>query len=72
MPIPKPPHPAQLHRQMVGLVQAGRTPTQLAAEFDCSAQSSSTAARRASRTGWRKPPPTMASPSAARTCWAQR
>ena len=42
MPIPKPPYPAEFRRQMVELVQAGRTPTQLAREFNCSAQSIST------------------------------
>lgn len=42
MPTPKPPYPAEFRRQMVELVQAGRTPTQLAREFDCSAQSIST------------------------------
>ena len=42
MPIPKPPYPAEFRRQMVELVQAGRSPTQLAPEFDCSAQSIST------------------------------
>jgi transposase len=42
MPIPKPPYPAEFRRQMVELVQAGRTPTQLAREFDRSAQSIST------------------------------
>ena len=42
MPIPKPPYPAEFRRQMVELVQAGRSPTQLAREFDCSAQSIST------------------------------
>lgn len=39
MPIPKPSYPAEFRRRMFELVQAGRTPTQLAAEFDCSAQS---------------------------------
>ncbi len=42
MPIPKPPYPAEFRRQMVELVQAGRTPSQLAREFSCSAQSIST------------------------------
>ena len=39
MPIPKPPYPAEFRRQMVELVQAGRTPSQLAREFGCTAQS---------------------------------
>lgn len=42
MPIPKPPYPAQFRQQMVELVQAGRTPSQLAREFNVSAQSIST------------------------------
>ena len=42
MPIPKPPYPAEFRRQMVELVQAGRKPTQLAREFNVSAQSIST------------------------------
>jgi transposase len=42
MPIPKPPYPAEFRRRMVELVQAGRTPAQLAREFDCSARSIST------------------------------
>ena len=42
MPIPKPPYPAEFRRQMVELVQSGRTPAQLAREFNCSAQSIST------------------------------
>ena len=42
MPIPKPPYPAEFRRQMVELVRAGRTPTQLAREFSCRAQSIST------------------------------
>ena len=39
MPASKPPYPAEFRRQMVELVQAGRTPSQLAREFGCSAQS---------------------------------
>lgn len=42
MPIPKPPYPGEFRRQMVELVQAGRTPAQLAREFNCSAQSIAT------------------------------
>ncbi len=38
MPL-KPPYPAEFRQQMVELVEAGRTPAQLAREFDCSAQS---------------------------------
>ena len=39
MPTPKPPYPAEFRQQMVELVRAGRSPTQLAREFDCSATS---------------------------------
>lgn len=42
MPAPKPPYPAGFRRRMVDLVQAGREPTQLAREFNVSAQSIST------------------------------
>ena len=42
MPIPKPPYPAEFRQQMVERVQAGRTPAQLAREFDCSARRIST------------------------------
>ncbi len=42
MPTPKPPYPEQFRQQMVELVQAGRTPAQLAREFNVSAQSIST------------------------------
>ena len=42
MPIPKPAYPAEFRQQMVELVLAGRTPAQLAREFNCSAQSIST------------------------------
>ena len=39
MPTPKPPYPAEFRRQMVELVRAGRSATQLAREFDCSSTS---------------------------------
>ena len=39
MPTPKPPYPAEFRQQMVELVHAGRTPAQLAREFDVTAQS---------------------------------
>ena len=39
MPTPKPPYPTEFRRQMVELVHAGRTPAQLAREFDVTAQS---------------------------------
>ena len=42
MPTPKPPYPTEFRRQMVELVQAGRKPTQLAREFNVTAQSIST------------------------------
>ena len=38
MPVSKPPYPAEFRQQMVELVDAGRTPAQLAREFKCSAQ----------------------------------
>jgi transposase len=42
MPTTKPPYPAEFKQQMVELVRAGRTPSELAREFKCSAQSIST------------------------------
>jgi transposase len=39
MPATKPPYPAPFRRQIVALVQAGRSPAQLAREFGVSAQS---------------------------------
>ena len=39
MPSTKPPYPAEFRQQMVELVHAGRTPAQLAREFDVTAQS---------------------------------
>ena len=42
MPTPKPPYPTEFRRQMVELVRAGRKPTQLAREFNVTAQSIST------------------------------
>ena len=39
MPTTKPPYPAEFRQQIVELVQAGRTPAQLAREFKVSAQS---------------------------------
>jgi transposase len=47
MPTSKPPYPTQFRQQMVELVQAGRTPAQLAREFNVSAQSISTWVARA-------------------------
>lgn len=38
MPITRPPYPAEFRRQMVELVRAGRDPTDLAREFEPSAQ----------------------------------
>lgn len=38
MPRTRPPYPAELRRQMVGLVRAGCDPTDLAGEFESSAQ----------------------------------
>jgi transposase len=39
MPKTRPPYPPEFRRQMVELVRAGRTPEQLAAEFEPTAQS---------------------------------
>lgn len=34
----RPPYPAEFRRQMIELVRAGRTPAELAREFECTAQ----------------------------------
>lgn len=39
MPRTRPPYPPEFRRQMVELVRAGRTPTELAREFEPSAES---------------------------------
>ena len=65
MPKTKPPYPAESRRQMVELVQAGRSPAQLAREFDCSAQTIVTwVARVAVDAG--KPPPGKDTPTTAK------
>lgn len=52
MPASKPPYPAEFRRQMAELVQADRTPSQLAREFGCTAQSiSNRVAQAAADTG---------------------
>jgi len=38
MPRTRPPYPAEFRQQMIELARAGRTPTELAHEFGCSAQ----------------------------------
>jgi transposase len=38
MPKTRPPYPAEFRQQMVELVAAGKTPAQLAREFNCTAQ----------------------------------
>jgi transposase len=35
----KPPYPAEFRQQLIELVRAGKTPTQLSREFGCSSQS---------------------------------
>ncbi len=47
MPNPKPPYPAAFRQQIVELVAAGRTPGELAREFNVSAQSISSWVTRA-------------------------
>ena len=39
MPTPKPPYPAAFRQQIVELVHAGRSPSQLVREFGCNASS---------------------------------
>lgn len=45
----RPPYPAEFRRQMIGLVRAGRTPEELAREFEPSAQAIRNWVRQAER-----------------------
>ena len=47
MPKTRPPYPEEFRRQMVGLVRSGRTPGQLAREFEPSSQAIRNWVRRA-------------------------
>ena len=38
MPRTRPPYPAEFRQQMIELARAGKTPTELSREFECSAQ----------------------------------
>jgi transposase len=38
VPRTRPPYPAEFRQQMIELARAGKTPTELAREFECSAQ----------------------------------
>jgi len=49
MPRTRPPYPAEFQRQMVELVRAGRSPQELAKEFEPTAQSIAQWVRRADR-----------------------
>jgi transposase len=49
MPRSRPPYPAEFRRQMVELVRAGRTPEELAKEFEPSAQAIRNWVRQADR-----------------------
>ena len=51
MPRTRPPYPAQYRQQMVELVRAGRDPTELAREFEPSAQAIRNWVREADRGG---------------------
>ena len=51
MPRTRPPYPAQYRQQMVELVHAGRDPTELAREFEPSAQAIRNWVREADRGG---------------------
>jgi len=49
MPKSHPPYPPEYRRQMVELVRAGRTPGELAREFECSSQAIRNWVRQADR-----------------------
>jgi transposase len=60
MPKTRPPYPAEFRRQMIDLVRAGRDPTDLAREFEPSAQAIRNWVAEADRSEGRreaKPPP---------------
>lgn len=49
MPKSRPPYPADFRQQMIELVRAGRTPAELAREFECTAQTISNWVAQAAR-----------------------
>jgi len=56
MPKSRPPYPAEFRQQMIELVQAGKTPAQLAREFGCTAQTIANWVGQAATDARRKPP----------------
>src|ERR1700712_7749 len=63
MPKTRPPYPAEFRRQMIDLVRAGRDPTDLAREFEPSAQAIRNWVAEADRSeGRRGPSPPPADP----------
>jgi transposase len=54
MPKTRPPYPPEFRRQMVELVRAGRSPEELAREFEPSAQAIRTWAQQADRDDGRR------------------
>ena len=56
MPKSRPPYPAEFRQQIVELVQAGKTPAQLAREFGCTAQTITNWVGQAAADARKKPP----------------
>lgn len=56
MPKSRPPYPAEFRQQMIELVRAGRTPTELAREFPCTAQTIVNWVTQAARDKGKPPP----------------
>ena len=54
MPHPRPPYPSEFKRQMVELVRSGRSPEQLASEFEPTAQAIRNWVRQADRDDGRR------------------
>lgn len=56
MPKSRPPYPAEFRLQMLELVRAGRTPTELAREFPCTARTIANWVAQAARDKGKPPP----------------
>jgi transposase len=56
MPRTRAPYPAEFRQQIIELARAGRTPSELAREFECTAQTITNWVAQASIDGGRSPP----------------
>ena len=48
----RPPYPAEFRQQMIELVRAGKTPAELAREFECTAQTIANWVSQEAATAW--------------------